>query len=495
MTNSSLDDHNIYFDNRLKKLEAWRKAGIEPFAYRYKVTHETKKLLTTYAALENGQHTSDYVSVAGRIMALRNDGMFIDLQDHTGRIQVFTHSKDCAEDYIQHLDKLDIGDIIGVTGYIRRTPRGELTINTKEFTILTKNFFPLPEKYHGLTDIETRYRQRYADLIMNKESQDRLRARSHIIAEIRSFLLQKNFLEVETPMLQSIAGGAAALPFVTHHNSLGIDLFLRIAPELYLKRLLVGGLSDKIFEINRNFRNEGISMKHNPEFTMMEVYQAYADYDDMLSMTEELVTTIAQKIFNSLTFQYKNHTLSFERPWRKISMIDSIKEITHIDFMQLKDPKEAAKAAKSLDIHIEEGANWGKIIEAVFSEKVEPTLIQPTHITHFPKEISPLARQDRVNPELTERFETFVNGWEIANAFSELNDPIEQRKRFEQQLAEIDKGDKEAHKLDEDFLHALEYGMPPAGGLGIGIDRLVMILTNADNIRDVIAFPTMRPKN
>jgi lysyl-tRNA synthetase, class II len=488
------EESNTYRDSRINKLKAWREAGIEPFAYSYAPTHHALELTNKYDKLEDGTVTDDMVAVAGRIMALRNNGMFIDLQDQSGRIQIFSHKNNLDGEQIEHLKKLDVGDIIGVKGIVRRTPRGELTINNQEYQLLTKNLLPLPEKYHGLTDIEARYRQRYVDLIMNEESRNTLRSRSLIMSKIRRLLESKNFLEVETPMLQTLAGGAAATPFVTHHNTLGIDLYLRIAPELYLKRLLVGGISERVFEINRNFRNEGMSVKHNPEFTMLELYQAYADYEDMINITEEIVTTIAQEVFGTLEFTYGEQKISFERPWKRATMTDLIQEATGINFLEHTDPAEALKLAKDVGVEVEQGTNWGKILEAVFEEKVEASLIQPTHVTDFPKEISPLARVHRADPRVTERFETFVNGWELANAFSELNDPIDQRERFEQQMQELDSGDREAHRLDEDYITALEYGMPPAGGLGVGIDRLVMLLTNSPSIRDVIAFPTMRPR-
>lgn len=488
-----LENDNIYRANRIKKMQELKQMGVNPYPYKFEKEHTASLLQQKYAHLENGQETDDIVTVAGRIMAYRNSGMFIDLQDTTGKIQIFSHKNRLTEAQLATLALFDLGDLIGVKGKIRRTPRGELTINAEEVTLLSKSLLTLPEKYHGLTDKELRYRQRYLDLIMNESTRNTLRNRSKIIAAIREYLIGLDFLEVETPMLHTIVGGAAALPFVTHHNTLNMDLFLRIAPELYLKRLIVGGLSEKVFELNRCFRNEGISYKHNPEFTSIEIYQAFVDYTDMMTLTENIVGYVAQKVFGTHTFEYDGKQISFEGPWERRTMLGSIYDETGIRFDDL-NAEDAFLEAKKLGVDVPKGSNWGKIVEATFGEKVEPTLIQPTHITHFPREISPLAREDRDNSRLTERFETFVNGWELANAFSELIDPLDQRSRFEQQMGERGSGDKEAHMMDEDFVTSLEYGMPPTGGLGIGIDRLIMILTNSLTIRDVIAFPTLRHK-
>lgn len=490
---TTTDSENIFRESRLKKLEELKEAGVNPYAFNYAKTHEAKDLHAKYGDIEDGAETGETAIVAGRIMAYRNDGMFIDLMDTSGRIQIFSHKKNIDEKQLEMIKLLDLGDLIGVKGKVRKTPRGELTINSEEVTLLSKALLPLPEKYHGLTDKEVRYRQRYLDLIMNDSTRETLRARSRIIAEMRSFLIGKDFLEVETPMFHPIVGGASALPFVTHHNTLDIDLYLRIAPELYLKRLITGGLSERVFEINRCFRNEGISIKHNPEFTSMELYQAFADYNDMMDITEAIVEHVATQVFGTVDFTFEGKEISFKGPWKRQSMASLVQEHTGVDFMQF-DAREAAAEAKKLDVHIQDGANWGKVLEAVFEEKVEHTLIQPTHVTDFPREISPLARVHRDEPRLTERFETFVNGWEIANAFSELIDPIDQHDRFVQQGEEAKAGDKEAQQMDEDFVTSLEYGMPPCGGLGIGIDRLVMLLTGSSSIRDVIAFPTLRPK-
>lgn len=480
---------------RIDKLDAWQKLGHNPYPYHYEKSHRNAALQEQYQGLENGVETEDVVSVAGRVMALRNSGMFIDLQDDTGKIQVFSHKENLSPELLEALKLVDIGDIIGAKGTIRRTPRGELSVKCTSFQILSKSILPLPEKYHGLTDIETRYRQRYLDLIMNPESRDTLVKRSRIISEIRKLLLDKGFLEVETPMLQTIAGGAAAKPFITHHNTLDIDMYLRIAPELFLKRLIVGGISERVFELNRNFRNEGISPRHNPEFTMMELYQAYADYNDMMDLTEEIVTTVAQTVLGTTQINFQGTEINLAGPWPRKSMIQCVLEETGIDFSTIQTDEEARAAAKKLHVEVEEYESWGYVLEKVFEVKVEHKLIQPIHITDYPREISPLAKAHRDNPRLVERFETRVNGWEIANAFSELSDPLDQRQRFESQMAQRESGYDEAHQMDEDYITALEYGMPPCGGLGIGIDRLIMILTDSPNIRDVIAFPTLKPKS
>ena len=481
---------------RLKKIQELRSMGVDPYPYEFKVSHQTKDLQEKYEYLSSEEVTEDKVSVAGRIRAIRNSGMFIDLHDNTGSIQIFSHLKSLSDDIQKILSLLDMGDWIGVEGTIRRTKRGELTINNEQIVVLSKSLLPLPEKYHGLTDIETRYRQRYVDLIVNHDSRERLRKRSAIVASVRGFLAQKGFLEVETPMLHLIPGGASAKPFLTHHNALNLPMYLRIAPELHLKRLMVGGLSDKIFEINRCFRNEGISPRHNPEFTMIELYQAFADYKDMMTLTEEIVQNAAMKANGTHKAIYGEHEIDFSSPWARKSMIDLVHEKTGVDFSKIENVEDARKAAKSIGgISLEGLDSWGKVIEAVFAEKVEPSLIQPIHVIDHPLDISPLAKAHRSDPRLTERFESFINTWEVANAFSELNDPIDQRARFEDQVKSRERGDDEAQHMDKDYLTALEYGLPPTGGLGIGIDRLTMLLTNASSIRDVIAFPTMKPKD
>lgn len=477
---------------RIQKLADLADKGINAYPYSYNKDANAQDLQDKYKDLAVGEETEDFYSVAGRIMAMRNSGMFIDLMDATGKIQVFCHKENLDEESIKTLKLIDIGDIAGFYGSIRRTPRGELSIKVKSYKLLSKALLSLPEKFHGLTDVETRYRQRYVDLIVNEESRDTLRKRSLIIQKIRENLTAQGFLEVETPMLHPQAGGATAKPFITHHNSLDMEMFLRIAPELYLKRLMVGGLSEKIFEINRCFRNEGLSPKHNPEFTLLELYQAYVDYNEMMALTENLVSSIAQELLGTMKIKYGENEIDLTPPWDRKTMLGAIKEYTGIDFNEYYTAKEAAEQAKKMHIEVEDTDNWGQILDKIFEEKVEPHLIQPIHIIDYPRDISPLAKVHRDNDRLTERFESRVNGWEIANAFSELTDPIDQRSRFEAQAKAKELGDEEACGIDEDFIEALEYGMPPTGGLGIGIDRLTMLLTNSQTIREVIAFPTMR---
>jgi lysyl-tRNA synthetase class 2 len=481
-------------ETRIQKIDQLKEKDIEPYPYSFDRNIKAEALQEKYKDLESGVETEDEYLVAGRIMAMRNSGMFIDLMDDSGKIQLFSHKQNLGDEIFKTLKLFDIGDVMGARGTIRRTPRGELSLKVSEFQMLTKAIQPLPEKFHGLTDKELRYRQRYVDLIMNPEVRDTLRVRSEIIHNIRTLLRNEGFLEVETPMLQVIPGGAAAKPFITHHNTLDIDMYLRIAPELYLKRLLVGGLSEKLFEINRNFRNEGISYKHNPEFTMLELYQAYVDYDEMMNLTERIITHATEKALGTLKIKFGENDIDLTPPWKRCTMIDIVKEYSGLDFNVIDTAEKAREAAKNIGVEIETHESWGKVIDKVFEEKVEAHLIQPIHIIDYPVEISPLAKKHRKDKRLVERYETRINGWEIANAFSELTDPLDQRARFEQQLKEREGGDEEAHMLDDDFLMALEYGMPPAGGLGIGIDRLIMILTDSPSIRDVIAFPTLRPK-
>jgi lysyl-tRNA synthetase class 2 len=479
---------------RIEKLKALRAMGIDPYPYGFTRSAEAKELETRYAGLAPGEVTSDRVAVAGRIRAIRNSGMFIDLHDASGKIQIFSHKDNLSPEQLAAVKLLDLGDLIGVEGIVRRTPRGELTVNSSTVTVLAKALLPLPEKFHGLADIELRYRQRYLDLIMSEESRETLRRRSRIVACLRRLLIERGFLEVETPMLHAIPGGASAKPFVTHHLALDLELYLRIAPELHLKRLLVGGLSDKLFEINRNFRNEGISPRHNPEFTSLELYQAFVDYRAMMDLAELLISEAAKEVLGGTQAAFGDNTIELAPPWPRKAMAELVKEETGVDFLALEGDAAARDAARRLGADCPTSAGWGRALEAVFAAKVEHKLVQPTHVTGFPREISPLAKADRHDPRLTERFETYVNGWEVANAFSEINDPLDQLDRFKQQMKEREKGDEEAQHLDADFVLALEYGMPPAGGLGIGIDRLVMLLTNSASIRDVIAFPTMRPK-
>lgn len=494
-THESNSSINQIRQTRIQKLADLADKGVNPYPYSFEKTISAKDLQEKYAHLEPGQETEDVYSVAGRVMAIRNTGMFIDLQDDSGKIQIFSHKENVSEEQMKVLKLIDIGDIVGFTGSVRRTPRGELSIKTTELKLLSKTLLPLPEKHHGLTDVEIRYRQRYVDLIMNEEVRDTFRKRSLIIQKIREYLTSRGFLEVETPMLHPQAGGANARPFITHHNTLDMDMFMRIAPELYLKRLMVGGLSEKIFEINRSFRNEGIDTRHNPEFTMMELYQAYVDYNEMMRLTEDLVSTVCQEVNGTMKIKYGDNEIDLTPPWDRKTMIGAIKEKTGIDFADCFTVEDAKAKAKSLGINPEDCENWGQVLDLIFEEKVEPSLIQPVHIIDYPRDISPLAKVHRNNDRLTERFETRVNGWEIANAFSELTDPIDQRMRFEAQALAKANGDEEAMTIDEDFITALEYGMPPAGGLGIGIDRIVMLLTNSPSIRDVIAFPTLKKKD
>lgn len=480
---------------RIQKLADLADKGVNPYPYSFSKDANAADLQEKYKALAAGEETQDNYSVAGRVMAIRNTGMFIDLMDDSGKIQIFSHKENLSEDQMKILKLIDIGDIVGFTGTIRRTPRGELSIKSTSLKLLSKSLLPLPEKFHGLTDVETRYRQRYVDMIVNEDVRKTFVLRSKIIQKIREYLTKQGFLEVETPMLHPQAGGANARPFITHHNTLDMDMFLRIAPELYLKRLMVGGLSEKIFEINRSFRNEGIDIRHNPEFTMMELYQAYVDYNEMMALTENMISSIAQDLLGTMKIQYGEHEIDLTPPWDRKTMLGAIKEYTDIDFNNCFTTDDAKDKAKSIGIDASECDNWGQVLDLIFEEKVEPHLIQPVHIIDYPRDISPLAKVHRDNERLTERFETRVNGWEIANAFSELTDPIDQRMRFEAQARAKANGDDEAMSIDEDFICALEHGMPPAGGLGIGIDRIVMLLTNSPSIRDVIAFPTLKKRS
>ena len=479
---------------RIGKRDSLEALGIDPYPYNFERTHEAGQLERRYTGLAAGAETADRVRLAGRIRAMRNSGMFIDLHDASGKIQIFCHKDFLGSEALGVVRLLDIGDLIGVEGLLRRTPRGELTVNVTAVTVLAKALRPLPEKYHGLADIELRYRQRYLDLIMNPQSRDALLRRSRVVAAMRSHLAARGYVEVETPMLHTIPGGASAKPFVTHHNALDIDLYLRIAPELHLKRLLVGGLTDKLFEINRCFRNECLSPRHNPEFTTLELYEAYVDYTAMMKLTEELITTVAETVLGTLQIGYGGTELDLSAPWPRRSMAELVQTATGVDFLALDSAEAAREASARVGAALNGGENWGQALEAAFAARVEDTLIQPIHVTGFPRDISPLAKADRNDPRLVERFETYIYGWEIANAFSELNDPQDQRERFEAQMRARAAGDEEAQRLDEDYVTALEYGLPPCGGLGIGIDRLVMLLTDSPSIRDVIAFPTLRPR-
>jgi len=437
-----------------------------------------------------------HVTIAGRIMAIRDFGKacFISLQDRHGRIQGYVGKNNLGEEHYRQFKKYDIGDIISLHGRVFRTKTEELTIEAKDVKLLSKCLLPLPEKWHGLTDVEVRYRNRYLDLIMNPQVRDIFIRRSRIISLIRQFMESRDFLEVETPMMQPRAGGAAARPFKTYHNALGMDLYLRIAPELYLKRLVTGGL-ERVFEINRNFRNEGVSTLHNPEFTMMEFYQAYATYHDLMTFTEELFTFIARELFGQLTITYQGTEIDLTPPWRRLSVLDALRQHTEAPADLWDDPQALTLWARAQGLEVPDYQAWGKTVMQLFEHFVEAHLIQPTFITQYPVEVSPLARRNDADPRFVDRFELYINGREIANAFTELNDPREQRARFVEQLKERELGDEEAHVMDEDFIRCLEYGMPPTAGEGIGIDRLVMLLTDTPSIRDVILFPQMRMKD
>lgn len=478
---------------RLEKAEKLRALGVNPYPYTFDVRQRAAELQEKYADLAPDTQTTDEVQLSGRIRALRNSGMFIDLHDATGKIQVFCHDDNLAEGQRAILDLLDIGDVIGVNGTIRRTKRGELTVAAKTLTVLSKTLMPLPDKFGGLTDLETRYRQRYLDLIMNDEPRRVLRARSLIISTIRAELAKRNFVEVETPMMQSIPGGAAARPFITHHNTYDIDLFMRIAPELYLKRLIVGGLSERVFEIGRNFRNEGVSPRHNPEFTMLEAYQAFTDYKGTIELAEALVAAACYAVNGTYEVQVGPHLINFKGPWRRAPMTELIKEKTGVDFLEIHGDAAARAAAKAIGCDVTDADKWGHCVQKAFELKAEKTLIQPTHVIDQPRDISPFAKGHQTDARLTERYETICAGKEIINAFTELTDPVDQLARFEDQLKQREMGDDEAERIDLDYVRALEYGLPPTGGFGIGIDRLVMMLTGQENIREVILFPMLRP--
>lgn len=488
---------------RLQKVQQFKQAGITPYAYRWESTHHAADLQAKFADLPSGEEVQIDVAVAGRIMARRVFGKlaFFTLQDETGTIQLYLEKSriqasmaDQPEAFDQLKQLTDAGDIIGAKGTIKRTEKGELSVYVTEYAMLTKSLLPLPDKWHGLTDIAKRYRQRYVDLIVNPEVRETFRRRALITAAIRRYLDQQGFIEIETPVLMTEAGGAEARPFITYHNTLEMELYLRIATELHLKRLIVGGF-EKVFELGRIFRNEGISTRHNPEFTTIEIYQAYADYQDMMALTEAIVTYAAQEVLGTLQISYQGTAINLTSPWRRVTMHDLVKEATGLDFAAFKTLDEAKAAAKQAGLQeIDDCESIGKLLNEAFEQKVEETLIQPTFVIDYPVEISPLAKPHRSKPGLVERFELFVVGRETANSFSELTDPLDQRQRLEAQSARKAAGDLEAHGVDEDFLTALEHGMPPTGGLGIGIDRLVMLLTDAASIRDVIAFPLLKPE-
>ena len=475
---------------RLQKMQSLSEKDIQVFASKYDFTHRVEDIAANAEAYVEAEQV---VKVAGRLMAMRGHGktMFWNIQDASGRIQVYVRLDVIGEQEYENFKFYDLGDIIGVEGQVFKTKTGEVSIRAQHITFLSKSLRPLPEKWHGLKDVETRYRQRYVDLIVNPQVRDTFVKRSQIVSAIRNILNGKGFLEVETPMMHPIAGGAAARPFITHHNALDMQLYMRIAPELYLKRLIVGGF-ERVYELGRVFRNEGISIRHNPEFTIVELYQAYADYNDLMDLTEELVSKTAQEVLGTMKVVYQGQEIDFTPPWNRINMVDAVREYTGADFAGVTDLEQARALAKSINVHFEKNDGIGKIINHAFEEFVESKLIQPTFITGHPKEISPLAKSNFDNPEFTDRFEGFVFGREICNGFSELNDPIDQKERFMKQVADRDSGDDEAHMMDEDFVTALEHGLPPTGGLGIGVDRLVMFLTDSTSIRDVLLFPHMR---
>ena len=488
------DEGSELVRQRQEKLEALRRRGIDPFGGRFPVTHWARSLAERLGgAGEEALKTANPVSLAGRVVALRHHGKscFAHLMDHTGRIQLYARADRLGEEYERFTD-LDIGDFVGVTGEMFRTRTGELTVAVKAFTFLSKSLRPLPEKWHGLKDVETRYRQRYVDLIVNEEVRAVFLLRARLVAAMRRFLDARGFLEVETPMMQPIPGGAIARPFKTHHNALGMDLYLRIAPELYLKRLLVGGF-ERVYEINRNFRNEGISTQHNPEFTMLEFYQAYADYTDLMELTEALFVELAQSVLGRLTLAWGGHTIDLTPPWRRLMFFEGISEALGAAVAPDTPGDVVARAAAARGIAPHGRAAWN-VWKEVFEQLVEPRLVQPTFVVDFPIELSPLAKRKRDNPALVDRFELFIGQREIANAYSELNDPIDQLGRFREQAQLLARGDEEAHWLDEDYVRALEYGMPPAAGEGIGIDRLVMLFADQPSIREVILFPHLRPE-
>lgn len=478
---------------RLDKMHKIEEHGWKPFGHKFEWSHHAADIAEQFEELSAKE---TIVRLAGRVMAIRGHGKtcFMDLMDKSGRIQLYVRKDAIGEENYALIKMMDIGDIVGVCGTVFRTHMGELSIKAVSLEMLSKSLRPLPEKWHGLKDIEMRYRQRYVDLIVNPEVRDTFVKRSQIIKSVREILDNRDFLEVETPIMHSIAGGAAARPFITYHNALDMQLYMRIAPELYLKRLIVGGM-ERVYELGRVFRNEGIDIKHNPEFTIVEIYQAFADYKDMMELTETIVSQTAQKVLGTMKITYEGQEIDLTPPWNRMTMIEAVAKYTGQDFTGVTDIEEARKMAAAINVPIEKTYGIGKIINACFEEHVEDKLIQPTFITGHPKEISPLAKSSVENPEITDRFEGFIYAREICNGFTELNDPIDQRERFVKQVEERKAGDDEAHMMDEDFVNALEYGLPPTGGLGIGIDRLVMFLTDSTSIRDVLFFPHMRHKN
>jgi lysyl-tRNA synthetase class 2 len=489
-----MEDYNELIQQRIKKLAEISAMGKKAYAGRFNVSASSQSLFIAYGGKSKEELEAERVEVivAGRIVAMRSFGKacFSHIQDGSGKIQAYFQKNTLGEDAFALFKKLDIGDFIGVRGFLFRTKTNELTVDAQDFTLLSKSLRPLPEKWHGLTDVELRYRQRYVDLIVNPEVKGVFILRSKIVQAIRNFLNARGYLEVETPMMQTIPGGATAKPFKTHHNALDMDLYLRIAPELYLKRLLVGGF-ERVYEINRNFRNEGISTRHNPEFTMLEFYTAYADYHYLLDFTELMISTVVMEVLGRTEVEYEGHTISLAPPWKRVTFLDSLRQ-SGVPEEVLSDEEKACALAKKHGANLKGGEPLGKLLNELFEALVEPNLIQPTFITDYPTDISPLSKKRDDNPDFVERFELFVVGRELANAFSELNDPLDQKERFLRQVSEREAGDEEAHQMDDDFIRALEYGMPPAAGEGIGIDRLVMLLSGSSSIRDVILFPQMK---
>lgn len=489
-------------EQRLQVINDFRKEGIDPFGAKFERTHNAVEAKEFFEKCESETEEKEHFStesikIAGRIISKRDQGKtaFCHIADQSGKIQLYIRKDVIGEENFILVKRIYAGDIVGVSGPVFRTRKGEVSIRVEKMTILSKSINPPPEKWHGLKDVELRYRERYVDLMANPEVRDTFTKRSLIMQSIREYMTDQGFLEVETPMMHPVAGGATARPFVTHHNALDMELYLRIAPELYLKRLLVGGF-EKVFEINRNFRNEGISIKHNPEFTMMEVYQAYGDMQTVMELAENVICHAARKIYPDLQIPYENKVLDFNGPWKKVEMLDLVREISNCSELSYSCPRDlAAEQAKTLGVHIEPSDSSAKIIVKIFEEKIEETLINPTFVVGYPRETSPLAKANADDPSKVDRFELFIYGREIGNAFSELNDPEDQLRRFEEQLGQRAAGDDEAHQMDTDYINALRYGMPPAGGLGIGIDRVVMLLTNASSIRDVILFPTLRKRS
>ncbi|WP_066185565.1 MULTISPECIES: lysine--tRNA ligase [Gracilibacillus] len=491
------EETNEQMQVRLEKMENYREQGIDPFGDKFVRTDLAADLFERYQdwTKEELEEQKIETTVAGRVMTKRGKGKvgFSHIQDLSGQIQLYVRKDQIGEETYEIFKSTDLGDIVGVTGIVFKTKVGELSVKATQFTMLTKSLRPLPEKFHGLKDVEQRYRQRYLDLITNMDSKHTFILRSKIIQSMRRYLDDKGYLEVETPMMHSIPGGASARPFETHHNALDIPLYMRIAIELHLKRLIIGGM-EKVYEIGRVFRNEGVSTRHNPEFTMIELYEAYADYHDIMELVEELIAHIAKEVTGSMIITYGEHEIDLTPRWTRLHMVDAIKEYTGVDFWQQLTDEEAKALAKEHGVDVEDNMTYGHIVNEFFEQKVEDKLIQPTFVYGHPVAISPLAKKNKEDERFTDRFELFVVGREHANAFSELNDPVDQRERFEAQVKEKEQGNDEAHEMDEDFLEALEYGMPPTGGLGIGIDRLVMLLTNSPSIRDVLLFPQMRNK-